>query len=107
MPLSSPGKMNFQVVFESALKISEIISPLKDLVFCLGKLIKGNTILVSARVCLTDCKLLCCQCSSIFAVHPSLQGDIGFRGLPGLPGLPGEGLPGPLVNLKPLHFSNL
>lgn len=105
--MSSPGKMNFQVVFESALKISKIISPLKDLVFCLGKLIKGNMILVSARVCLTDCKLLCCQCSSIFAVHPSLQGDIGFRGLPGLPGPPGEGLPGPLVNLKPLHFSNL
>uniref|UniRef100_A0A3Q4ICY3 Collagen alpha-1(XXVIII) chain n=1 Tax=Neolamprologus brichardi TaxID=32507 RepID=A0A3Q4ICY3_NEOBR len=47
-------------------------------------------------LCLTDCKLLCCQCSSIFAVHPSLQGDIGFRGLPGLPGPPGEGLPGPL-----------
>lgn len=36
---------------------------------------------------------------SIFIVFPTLQGDVGFRGLPGLPGPPGEGLQGPLVNL--------
>lgn len=39
-------------------------------------------------------------------ISSSLQGDIGFRGLPGLPGPPGEGLQGPPVfsNFQLFHI---